>query len=347
MKWLSSKLIVLLICASSMSALSSAPMNGQAPPVGIIDFYGLRSLYEQHVRQALQIQEGDALPDSREEIRRRLEALPNVQLAHLGVVCCEAGKLILYVGISEKGAPSLQFRSAPQGTIRLPGSILQADEAFSNAIMRAAQKGDVGEDYSQGHALSHNPEARAIQEQFLTFATQNIKLLRRVLVESSDAHHRALAARIIAYAGKKRDIVQDLVYGMGDPDAGVRNNAMRALGFIARLAQASPEWRINVPAQPFIEMLNSIEWTDRNKSSLALLQLTEKRDAAILSGIRQRALQSIVEMSRWKSPGHAYAPFFILGRIGNISERGIQEAWSSGNRDLLIETALKNVGSKQ
>lgn len=346
MKRLFSVTIGLFICATLLLAAPSGSTGRQAPPIGIIDFYGLRSISESQARQALQIKEGDTLPDSLSEKRSRLEALPNVKQARLNTVCCEAGKLILYVGISEREAPALRFRPAPRGRIRLPADMVQAGEALTNAVMRAAQKGDVGEDDSQGHALFHNPEARAYQDRFIEFAAHNLKLLGTVLRESSDAQHRALAAEIIAYRADKRGVVKDLLYAMSDPDSGVRNNSMRALMIIARFAQTSPERRIKVPVQPFIDMLNSIEWTDRNKSSGALNQLTEKRDAAILASLRRRALRSLVEMSRWKSPGHAFAPFFILGRVGNLSEEEIQKAWSSGDRQFLIKTVMDRVGLK-
>jgi len=326
--------------------LLSGSINGQNPPIGIIDFYGLRTVSEQQVRQALQIKEGDSLPASWEEAARRLEALPSVGQARLGATCCEAGKLILYVGIREKGVPSLQFRAAPKGAIRLPEIIVQLGDSLVDAVTKAVQKGDNGEDDSQGHALFNNPEARAIQERFITFAAQDLKLLRAVLRESAEAHHRALAAEIIAYAANKRDVVKDLVYGMRDRDGDVRNNSMRALAIIARFAQSSPKKGIRVSARRFAEMLNSIVWTDRNKSSLALLQLTERRDPAVLSRLRERALPSLVEMARWKSPGHAIAPFFILGRVGNLSEGEIQKAWERGNRETLIKTVLQKVKSK-
>ncbi|PYS28898.1 MAG: hypothetical protein DMF75_18070 [Acidobacteria bacterium] len=80
-------------------------------------------------------------------------------------------------------------------------------------------------------------------------------------------------------------------------------------------------------------MLNSIVWTDRNKSSLVLYTLTEERNPAVLSKLRERALLSLIEMSRWKSPGHAFGPFFILGRVGNISEDEIRKEWDSGKRE--------------
>jgi hypothetical protein len=326
--------------------LRSVLANGQEPPIGIIDFYGLRSVSDQRARQALQLKEGDSLPGSRDEAQRRLEELPNVQQARLGVVCCDAGKTILYVGIREKGAPSLQFRVAPKGAIRLPERISQAGQAYYDALTEGIQKGNVGEDDSQGHALSSYSKARAIQERFISLAAQDLKLLRAVLHKSADGQHRALSAQIIGYAANKRDVVKDLVYGMSDPDSDVRNNSMRALAVIASFAQRSPNQRIKVPVEPFINMLNSIVWTDRNKSAFALYQLTEKRDPAVLSKLRERALASLVEMSRWKSPGHAQSPFFLLGRAGNLSEGEIQKYWDSGNRETLIETVLEKIKPK-
>jgi hypothetical protein len=339
--------IALLTCATLLIVLSHGSTNGQTPEIGIIDFYGLRSISEQQVRQALQIKEGDTVPDSRDEAQRRLQALPNVQQARLKFVCCDAGKAILYVGIREKGAPALQFRPAPQGRIRLPDNMLRAGQAVSDAITRAVEKGDVREDDSQGHALSDNPEARALQERFISFAELHLESLRTVLRESADAQHRALAAEIIAYAPNKRDVVKDLVYAMTDNDPGVRNNSMRALGVIAKFAQRSPRQTLKVPMQAFIEMLNSIEWTDRNKSLAALFQLTEKRDAAVLSSLRRHALQSLAEMARWKSPLHAQSPFFILGRVGKISEEEIWKAWNSSNRESMIQRVLKSPGAKR
>jgi hypothetical protein len=337
--------IPLLICSALLLMLPLGSTHGQVPLVGIIDFYGLRSISEEQARQALQIKEGDLPPNSTKEIQFRLEALPNVEQARLQVVCCEAGKNILYVGISEKGAPALRFRTPPHGRVRLTHDMLRAGESFSDALMRAVLKGDAGEDNSQGHALANNPEARAIQERFIKFAARDLKLLREVLRESSDAKHRALAAEVIAYAASKRDVVKDLVYAMSDPDVDVRNNSIRALGVIAGFARSRPELRIEVSPQPFVEMLNSIEWYDRNKSSFVLYQLTANRDEAVLSSLRQHALQSLVEMARWKSPAHSQLPFFILGRVGNISEEEINKAWMTGSRQHLIDTVSKRHGS--
>ena len=91
-----------------------------------------------------------------------------------------------------------------------------------------------------------------------------------------------------------------------------------------------------MPAAPFVDLLNSIDWPDRNKSSAALLQLTEGRDPALLNDLRSRALDSLIEMARWKSPGHAYMPFFILGRVAGMSEDAIAAAWERRDPEALI-----------
>ena len=328
-----------------IALLLQAQQDPQIPPIGIIDFYGLRSISERQVREALQIKEGDTAPDDLEGAKRgiahRLMSLQGVVDAGICLVCCDSGKAILFVGIREKGAPSLQFRPAPNGKIRLPEDITQAGKDEQNASMNAVLKGNSGEDDSRGHALSNDPATRAIQERFITFAARDLKLLRDVLRHSDDAEHRALAAQVIAYTANKQAVVNDLVEAMRDPADGVRNNAMRALAVMAGSAPQTDKNQIRIPVRPFIEMLNGIEWTDRNKSSWALLRLTEKRDPAVLSELRQKALPSLIEMARWKSSGHAYAPFTLLGRVVGLPEDEITAAWERGDRASFIEVAIK------
>src|SRR5215475_4576115 len=261
-----------------LALLLTAPQDPQFPPIGIIDFYGLRNIYERQVREALQIKEGDSLTEEPKEAKRRLESLPGVAEARFNFVCCDVGKAILYVGIREKGAPSIQFHHAPQGKVRLPQDVVQAGEGYQKAVSDAVLKGNTGEDDSQGHALFNDPAARAVQEQLIKFAARDLNLLRNVLRQSADTEHRALAAEVIAYTANKQAVVNDLVEAMRDPAGEVRNNATRALWVMAGSARQTTKHPIKIPVRPFIEMLNSIEWTDRNKSSYALVRLTDKRD---------------------------------------------------------------------
>jgi hypothetical protein len=330
--------------------LPSASIFAQAPLFATVDFYGLRTVTEQQVRSVLRLKEGDPIPDDKAagEIIKSLEAIPNVEDAALEFPCCDEkyGKSILYVGIREKGTPALKFRSAPMGDIRLPAEMLELEEQFYDKLGKAVIKGDTAEDDSQGHSLMANAEARAVQEQFISVAANNGDLLRKVLRGSSDAHHRALAAQIIAYSSDKHKIIGDLIYAIKDPSDSVRNAAVRALAVLARYAQANPQKKLKISFAPFIDLLNSVVWTDRNKSSLALFPLTDGRDPKLLKELRIRALPSLMEMARWQSKGHAFGPLMILGRIAGIPDHEIFEALQSGKRDTIIEKIRRNLETK-
>src|SRR5262249_37069899 len=73
-----------------------------------------------------------------------------------------------------------------------------------------------------------------------------------------------------------------LVGAPRDRENVVRNNPPRALAVMAISNQQTTRRPIKIPLRTFIEMLNSVEWTDRNKSSVALDALTYERDPAIL-----------------------------------------------------------------
>lgn len=229
-------LVALLALGLSLPSLSFAQ---DMPPIGTIDYYGLRRVSKIEVEHALQIELGAKVSKSLLQAEKRLEALPGVAAAKLHFVCCDrAGKTILYVGLQETGAPTLRFRAAPKGNVKLPPEIVAAEQSFDDALMKAVEAGDEGEDDSQGYTLNHNPALRAVEQRFIGFAARDLALLRNVLHNSSNADQRALAAEVMGYSQDHRAVVPDLEYAMSDPDYNVRNNAMRALAVIAGYANA-------------------------------------------------------------------------------------------------------------
>jgi len=324
-----------------LSSLFAGQSEGQMPPISVIDFYGLRMVSEAQARQALRIKEGDTPPESTLAARLRLEALPGVTQARLEFVCCNKGKTTLYVGLAEKGSPAMEFRPAPTGSVRLYADVLQAGAAFDKAFSEAMQLGDMAEDEGDGQSMMRYPPARAAQQQFVKLAAIHQAQLRDVLRNSADPAQRALAAQVLAYVADKKQVVDDLVYAMTDPSDDVRNNAMRALWLIALLQQRSPDLGIHVPAGPFVDLLNSIVWTDRNKASLTLSELTEKRDPETLKMLRERALPALVDMAKWHAMGHAEPALLILGRIGGMSDADIEADCNKDDRQPIISAALK------
>lgn len=335
-------LLALTLAAASQTA-------GQSIPIGIIDFFGLNRVTTEVARAALTFKEGDAVvlggegrPPVVTASEARLAALPGVAGARISLVCCDNGRAIAYVGIVEPGSAALSFRTAPAGDVRLAAEVVQAGDELSKASRLAVQRGDAGEDRSQGHALNHDAAMRAIQEKFVLYARRDLPQLRRVIRDSSIAAERALAAQILGYAADKSAVVDDLVYGMSDPAEDVRNNAMRALMVMAEMTPGAANAVPRIPPQPFVALLNSPIWTDRNKASGALFALTTNRDPRLLEAVRQpAAIAALAEMARWKSDAHAQAPFFILGRVAGYAEESAFDLWRRGEREVVITAALK------
>ena len=298
------------------------------------------------VREALTFTEGDTVelgngeePAFLVESEDRLAMSLGIARARTEVVCCDRGRAIVYVGIKERGTATRSFRAEPRGDARLAAGVVRAGDEFATALGLAVLRGDDGEDRSRGHALSDDPAARAVQERFVLYAMRDLPALRLVLRSSSDAAQRALAAQVLGYAADKPAVVDDLVYGMSDPSTEVRNNASRALMVFAEMLPGTGLPVPRVPAQPFIDLLRSPVWSDRNKASGALAALSTGRDRELLARLREQALAPLIEMARWKSEGHALPAFFTLGRIAGYSDEAVYDLWERGDRDAVINAA--------
>jgi hypothetical protein len=332
------RLTTLLLCLGG-SAFA------QVPRIDVIDFYGLHKTPEAKVREALGVKEGDPLPPSKGDVEERLDGIQGVAESHLEAVS-DAKKMILYTGLEERGAPHFDIREAPEGDMKLPEVMTKEYRNFVEAAAAAARSNIVAEDLTQGHARSADPETRKIQDRFPLFATEHLAELRDVLRNSSDEDQRAIAAYIIGYAPNKRDVLNDLQYALKDADAGVRANATRSLVAIEVLAKLDPKQGIKVSPTWFIEMLNSLSWSDRNRAVMALQILTDQPDQSILDQIRERALPSLIDMARWKTLAHALPPYLLLGRVAGLPEDQVQAAWSRGDREWVITQATAKKKAK-
>jgi hypothetical protein len=333
------RLYVLVACAVGLTHL---PAAGQTGPyrLSAVDLYGLRTVPEAVVRAAVGLRPGDASTDSVGPILARVRAIPGVADADVAPVCCaDDGGALLFVGIREHGTAVPARRAAPTGAARLPDAMMAAGEARMSALMAAVRRGSAGQENSRGYALSEDSAMRAEEERYLAFAATHSDTLRAVLRTSSDAEHRALAAEILAYGTDRAAIARHLLAAVDDPDGDVRNNAVRALAVLAEWAERNPEAGIQIPPDPFIALLNSVEWSDRNKGAFALLSLTGSRSPALLGELRARACPALVEMARWTNPSHAMMSYIILARTAGVSDGEAIEAFNTGRREEVIARA--------
>lgn len=318
------------------------------PPIGLVEFFGLHSMEEDSLRAALglgpepdtaaaaPVLERGSLP----LLAARLAGVPGVAEARFETVCCHRGSTILFIGVREEGrAPRGDYWPEPEGTARLPAEIVTAYRGFIEALEAAVRAGRTGDDLSQGHSLVSDSVARSYQLRFPDLAERHLDTLRAVLRQGADPAQRAVAAAVIGYAPDKGSVAPDLVRALRDPDPSVRNNAARSLAAIAVYARRNPQAGVEIPVEPLAEMLESVVWTDRNKALSLLTYLTPPGGEEILPVLRGEALPALVEMARWRSPGHALPAFVLLGRMAGLSDGETLRAWQEGRRDEVIERA--------
>jgi hypothetical protein len=332
---------VVRVGAAQTPAAARGPVSPEptAPTIGIIDYYGLNKVTRDRIQKGLGFKEGDPFPASKAEVEGRLDQIPGIVESHLEAVCCDEGKIVLYVGIEERGAVHFDLREPPEGEVTLAPEIMTLYRRYFDAFEQAVRRGSTAEDLTHGHSLMADPLVREIQLEFPAVAEAHLGELGNVLRNSADDEQRGIATFLIGYAPKKDQVAQDLQFALRDADPGVRANAARAIVALAVYARLHADSGIKLEPTWFIEMLNSLSWSDRERALRALQILTDDRDAIMLEQLRNRALPALVEMSRWKTLEHALPAFVLTGRVAGLSEQQIQDAWTRGDRESVIAAA--------
>ncbi len=93
-------------------------------------------------------------------------------------------------------------------------------------------------------------------------------------------------------------------------------------------------------------MMNSISWTDRNKCAALLTSLTTDRDPVLMAALKKEALLPLADMARWKSTGHAYAAFMILGRLAGWKD-DVTNQRASEDRARWVDLLVKSITESQ
>ena len=140
------------------AVVMSAP--AQNPKLGSVEIFGLRKVPAEKVRKALGVLELGQLPPSKGEAEERIEAIDGILRASLEAVCCEQGRAILYVGVQERGVPTIEFRDNPIVELDLPEEITKEWLEFITAVEVAARAGNTAEDLSRGYSLMADEGAR-------------------------------------------------------------------------------------------------------------------------------------------------------------------------------------------
>ena len=315
-------LLTLLVLPHQLS-FAVASKRHERIAIANVDFFGYGKLEVKKLRSALPIRAGESIEQSewssyRTRIEEAIRSETGKPPTDVQVVCCnEQGNPMIYIGVAGTSSVAARHKPAPAGEVRLPAAALKLSQETEEALRKAASAGRTQQDLSNGYALSVDPELRIKELQIREFALHNEKLLRTVLSSSSEPEHRAIAAEFLGYVNTSASQIAELTQAARDPYEGVRNNAVRALGVIASSSQQRARM---ISAKPFIALLKSDKWVDRNKGCWLMISLTASRDPKLLTQLRSEAMDALIEMARWRFVGHASSARRLLGRIGGIEE---------------------------
>jgi len=321
---------------------SAGAQTGDTFHVGTIDFFGGEGLNTAGVLAKLPLRVGQIIKvEQADQVKASVSAAVLAATGNaatdVSILCCDRpGELGIYIGLQGKSYRAPAYAATPAGDAKLPDDGVELYEKESDAIESAGEHGDSAEDDSQGYALTKDPKVRAIQLEVRAYALKHATEIERVLHGSKDANQRQAAAMLLGYGERSAEQVKDLAMAANDADSEVRNNAVRALGV---LALAQPLAGLDVT--PFVTMLYSGQWTDRNKASALFAHITQARDPLLLKRLRDEAMGPLLDGARWQSAGHAYFFLVLLGRVGGIDEARLQKLIDSGAKAEIIATASK------
>jgi hypothetical protein len=233
------KRLVLLIVLSLAPITAGQDKHNR---IGEIDFYGYAGLDLDQIRAALPLREGDNFPsaddaffDAITRIRESVKRVIGKAAMDVAPVCCDAqGHMMIYIGLPGNSMRNVPYNPTPKGRLRLPSEAVNLYEQSMEANTAAVRKGTALEDDSKGYTLSSDPTLRAKELATREYATHHEPLVLRVLESSRYAEQRIAAAHFLGYARQSLRQITALVRASHDADETVRNNAVRALGVLAK-----------------------------------------------------------------------------------------------------------------
>ena len=318
---------ILLLAATSL-AFGDAPDEHPAEPVvAAIDLYGTSQIavadIEDRVGAAiremvrLRATDQDLSKSLKDEIVRTVESMGDFAWVGLGVVTYfqpEAVYVTVDVVDASEGETRMPFHDAPTGDVMEdPADLVAAMTAYLDTGFEMMRSGEIKPARVECPAYHcvfgfEHPRLEPFGDRFANEVPEHHDDLVTLLESSSDPEQRAQSAFLLAHLPDGDEVVDLMIPAILDPDATVRNNAMRVL---SEIAWRHPE--VEIPVDPILTALTFPATTDRNKASAILAGLAERekyRDAIV-----GRAGPVLLEMLRLRQPNNHDFAYKILKSV--------------------------------
>ncbi|XYH93632.1 HEAT repeat domain-containing protein [Sorangium sp. So ce1128] len=319
---------------SATPAASAAPAAPPAAPLPVlrgVDVYGTDRFDGAWVKTRF----GDVLQrwfDTEDEAERKAlekEMVDVILAEHKAVVWIELSPIIYYdrgevlkayvtVDVVERRdmKKRLSFGPQPKGDFEDPAGLLAAWKDYQDTLFRMMYEKEIGPERvacPAFHCLGgyEHEKLRPYGERFVNDVPPNEDKLIRILKEDKDPEDRGAAAFLLAHIKDGEKLVSLMLPMLNDPDALVRNNAMRVLMDVAMLHHDVP-----IPLTPFLKALDGPTTTDRNKAAAVTWGLIDRPEGTKLyAQVIKEAGPTLLKLLKLEQPNNHDAAYRILKKV--------------------------------
>lgn len=234
-------------------------------PIAAIEFYGSAAVDFTRLRTVFPVRVGDifelknaTIQDQSPDSQEFREVINKNGISVAPVFVPDLRGWVFYVDVEPPDTSPTVWNPRPTGTDRLPARIVRL---YEHAISRYVNGGIfAGDESTNGYSLSKDPIMRKDELQLIKYARAHARRVYSVLKRSASDRERIAAAWIAGYAHQGSDQLSALLHAVMDPDATVRNNAIRVL---ALLASHDAGIARRIPPDPLSSWAESLKYPRR------------------------------------------------------------------------------------
>lgn len=321
-----SKLVILLICCAMFCTCSVFSQL----KISTVDYFGESDIDTIQLANIASALEGNDLRSGEALLRSELGKMKGVGQFTLKKVCCDANGVNIFVGLSSEKNLSKVRQRRTFTPAALPHNFFKTYQEYLTKLKVAVEKGESDDNLDHGYSLMKNEAVRALQVSLPDMVSPHQKMIAEVMCHSDQEEHRAAAAFLLGYCKNKSVSLRGFKDALNDPSPDVRNNVLRAMTAILVSEKQSVSRLMRAARSRIMEMLHSLEWTDRDKAMFALVAITERREQSFLDKLKRKAGSALEQMSKWKSRPHAMMAYVLLGRVAGKADEQIFQDWQAG-----------------
>jgi hypothetical protein len=215
-------------------------------------------------------------------------------------------------------ARRMPFRAARTRELADPGGLLAAWSEFTRKWYELALSGRAVQVTAADCPILHclasfsTPELAPYLERFNAGAREHEEELYTVAAESGNEMHRANALLVLAHTNDAERLLPVLGRAIYDSSGNVRNNAMRAMLY---MAQANPER--DYPLDSLLAAFDFPETPDRNKAGWTLVELA--KSPRYRDRVRAEAVPVALKLLRLEQPVNHEPAYELLKVVSGAS----------------------------